>query len=590
MLIDERLRQPAVDLLGSLLHVRVMRGRHETGSSVQWRRIGLTLFATLCLGIAVFLSARPYFERALLVETTRLAELFRSTLNQALSRFQHLPKILKDDPLIIGAFFGVGLRDTNRRLADIAERAGVDAVYLLNPDGLTIAASNHARAQSFLGQNYGFRPYFQEAMRGENGTFFAIGATTRRPGYFIADRVLDATTTTIGVVAVKIDLAPLTESWSRSGERVFVSNADGVIFLSSDDALRYRGLEDIEPRRRDEIAAERQFADETLALLDWREEGNNRASLDGTLYQHVHLKVGTDGWRLHFLSSLANVTERAWLVSVLAVLILAVLMVLTMSLRSARMRAALMSSHRDRRALIAANTELRKAQDELQRTSKLTALGQLAASVTHELGQPLSALRNYLTAAELKDQGNALIAPVGGIVTRMEGITRQLRFFASPASDPLAKVDLADIVVEAAALVRHDADAADATLRIEAKGPIFVRGDRLRLEQVLVNLLRNAVTALDGCARRDVTVVATQSATQAILSVTDTGPGLDGRSIAQLAEPFHTTRASGTGMGLGLAISAEIVREHSGEMIAKDATGGGAVFTITFPIWIQRHG
>lgn len=561
-----------------------MRRVHQSLSGFSLQRLVPAILATLCVGVAVFLSVQPYFERASLAETTRRAQLFQSTLDQALTRFQHLPQVLREDPLIVGTFFGVEVHDTNRRLAAIADRSGVDAVYLLNSEGLTIAASNHAAAQSFLGQNYGFRPYFQEAMRGQHGTFFAIGATTRRPGYFIADSVQDGAGEIIGVVAVKINLAPLVESWARSGERVFVSNADGVIFLSSEDALRYRVLEPIDPFRRDEIAAERQFADEPLTMLDWQENSGNRAALDGTVFQHAKLKVGRHGWRLHYLSSLAPVTERAWLVSIAAILMLAVVTMLVLSLRSARMQAALLSSQRDRRALMAANTELREAQEELKRTSKLAALGQLAASVTHELGQPISALRNYLTAAELKDHGNPLIDQVDGIVTRMEGITRQLRFFATSSSDKHGAIDLSDIVKGAIALVAHDLEASGVTLHVDLDAPVLLRGDPLRLEQVLVNVLRNAIAAVEGAARREVRISAQTQGKEVVLTVADTGLGLCGRAFEQISEPFHTTRESGTGMGLGLAISAEIVREHGGEITAEDLPEGGAVFSVTLPL------
>ncbi|MEO1530941.1 MAG: ATP-binding protein [Pseudomonadota bacterium] len=542
------------------------------------------------MGAIVFFAARPYFETALLEETKRRAELFQTTLDQALSRFDHLPLILKDDPQVVAALYGIGESGMNRRLAKIADQARVDAVYLMDRDGLTIAASNHGKEGSFLGQNYGFRHYFEEAMRGRHGTFFAIGATTRKPGYFIAEGLRNADDETIGVIAVKIDLAPLVDRWARTGELVFVSNADGVIFLASDNALRYRVLEPLHPFRRDEIAAERQFADEPLKAIDWSAEAQDRASLEGVVYQHVELAVGDRGWKLHYLSPLGTVTERAWLVAIGTVLLLAVITVLSLSLRSARMRAALESSQRDRRALAAANTELRRTQEELKRSSKLAALGQLAASVTHELGQPISALRNYLTAAELTDGDNRLIAPVGGVVTRMEGITRQLRFFASPSSDAYSSIDLAEVVAGATTLVRHDAEAARAELRVSVGAGLHVLGDRLRLEQVLVNLLRNAIAAVEGRDQRSVNVSSQTEGQMVVLTVTDTGPGLGGRTFAILSEPFHTTRASGAGMGLGLAISNEIVREHGGQMSAEERPEGGASFSVTLPLEKGTHG
>ncbi|MEM7523362.1 MAG: ATP-binding protein [Pseudomonadota bacterium] len=549
------------------------------------RRIALlSIVSLLMIGLLALVVARPYFERQLLKETTGRAELFQTTLDQTLQRFQHLPLVLSEDPLIVGAFFGIGAADMNRRLEAIADRAGIEAVYLLNPDGLTIAASNYATAQTFLGQNYGFRPYFQEAMSGRHGTFFAIGATTLRPGYFIADGVRSVAGDVIGVVVVKIDLAALMRTWAGTGETVFVSNADDVIILASDPTLRYQTLAEIDALRRDEITAERQFGDEPLNALDWRAEDRSRALLNGDVFQHVWIPLDDAGWTLHFLGPLDAVTERTWLVAIGSMVVVAALAVLALAIRSQRMQAALVLAEDHRSALMAANEELRRTQAELERNSKLAALGHLAASVTHELGQPISALRNYLTAAEIKDEGNPLVQPMGRIVGRMEGIARELRFFARWSTEPMRPVDLSGVVDDALALVRHDAAGACVRVAWERPGePAFVLGNALRLEQVVVNLFRNAISAMDGRPARTLTVAIVVGAESVDLSVSDTGSGTGGRTLDQISEPFASTRRSGDGMGLGLAISAEIVREHKGGFALCANEEGGAVFTVSLP-------
>lgn len=576
-------RLQGIDGAARLGYSRIMQVVDQLAYSHAWRRIRLAAAATLALGVASFFAAQPWLERQLLVETERRGELFRSTLDQALSRFRHLTMILHDDPQVIGAFYGVGVPQTNERLAEIAGRAGLDALYLVGPDGVTIAASNYAQEPNFIGENYGFRPYFQAAMRAEQGALFAIGATTRKPGYFIADGVRAKGGDVIGAVAVKIDLAPLAEQWARSGELVFVSDADGVVILSSNPALRYRTLGPLPDARRAALESERRFGDEPLAPLDWQAREGGRAALFGTLYQHAAIPLEHQGWVLHFLQRREQVTERAWLVTAIIVCTAGAMTLLALTFRAARVRAALAASQKNRRALMAANAELRRAQVELQRSSKLAALGQLSASVTHELGQPISALRNYVAMAELSDPKNRLIEPVGRIVTRMEALTRQLRFFAARPPEAHVPLDLRAVARDAMALVRHDAEAAGATVALAPGAPAMVSGDALRLEQVLVNLLRNAVSAVEGAARREIEIETRQDGRAVRLSLRDTGPGLGGRSFETLAEPFHTTRDSGTGMGLGLAISAEIVREHGGRIAAADRPGGGAEFTVTLP-------
>ena len=195
-------------------------------------------------------------------------------------------------------------------------------------------------------------------------------------------------------------------------------------------------------------------------------------------------------------------------------------------------------------------------------------------------------MRNYLTAAELEadPQATELATNLGRIVQRMESITKQLRFFASPGDQNLEMFDLKDAVHGALNLVEHDVSANDITLDLDlSPEPGAIRGNRFRIEQVVVNLLRNAIAAMQDSDQRRLALKLDMTAAAANLSVLDTGHGLDGATIETLREPFHSTRASGEGMGLGLAISAAILREHGGELLAADRREGGAVFTLRIP-------
>ncbi len=151
----------------------------------------------------------------------------------------------------------------------------------MDGDGQTIAASNFDRPGSFLGQNYGFRPYFREAIAGGTGRFHAIGATTGLPGYFIADPVRGADGEIAGAIAIKVDLSVLEESWRNSGEQVLLANADGVVLLASDPAWQYRALYPLSEAQRAEIEAARQFTGQPLDPLDWSFEEAGRRGLAG---------------------------------------------------------------------------------------------------------------------------------------------------------------------------------------------------------------------------------------------------------------------------------------------------------------------
>ncbi|WP_050532139.1 ATP-binding protein [Pseudaestuariivita atlantica] len=511
-------------------------------------------------------------------------------------RFAHLPFVLAQDGALAAALGGTRLDEVRARLEGAAAQAGVDAIFLMDRTGLTIAASNHASAATFEGNSYAFRPYFIDALRGQEGRFYGIGATTRIPGYFLAGPVTDAGGDGIaGVIAVKVGLGRLEGEWSRSGETVLLVNADGVVILASDPDWRYATLDPIPAARRAEIDAARQFAGLPLDPLPISAVAEDQVMLDEARYLSVEAPVGDAGWRLIYLAREAPLRGQAWGAVVIAAALALALGVLALARRSRRIGAALAVAQADRTALRAANrrleteieerraaeTRLARAQDELARTSRLAALGKLAASVTHELGQPITAMRTYLTVAEMGD-ARAALPRIGGILERMQSITDQLKFFSRPVPDGMARVDLRDAVRGALDLLAPTL--AEARILPEVsmpEGAVPVRGNAMRLEQVLVNVIRNAADAVAGQYAPAISVTLDPGGT---IRVADNGPGLGGQSVETLVEPFHTTRASGEGMGLGLAISAGILADHGGRLDARDGPEGGAVFTIALPL------
>jgi len=561
----------------------------------------LVLIITAIIGaIGLFLASYAYFKNAELGRANNRILLYQSTLAAALDRFEHLPNILASDPLVFEALSGRGRDSLNRRLEGFASRAKVDAIYLMDETGLTIAASNYRDELTFLGQDYGFRPYFREAMAGETGEFFAIGATTGRPGYFVAEAVYGDDSEPLGVLAIKVDLSDLALAWSSGGEGVFVANADGIVVLSSNDLWRYRTLVPLSDDRKEEIIEDRQFADEPLTALDWSEEADDRVSLSGQQFLHIEAAVDKLGWRLHYLAEEGRVRERVWFTLITAAILGSSLFAFIFYRRTLRVQTALTTSQADQRKLRAVNAELANeieerraaerhledAQSELAKASKLAALGQLSASVTHELGQPLAAMRNYLTAAELDAQPiiTELAGNLGRVVQRMESITKQLRFFAAPGDDVLETFDLKDATHSALDLIQHDLNAAKVDLDVAlADGHVLMRGNRFRVEQVLINLLRNALAAMQDTDLGKLSIKVSSTPNAVELLIADRGHGLGGATIDELCQPFHSTRPSGEGMGLGLAISAAIVREHDGELIAKERENGGAIFILRFP-------
>jgi len=377
--------------------------------------IGLAILA-LAIVWGGYRVAEQYYVTSEVDAAARRAAPYVTSLISVLERYQVLPPILSEDAEIIEAAKGAASPTLNDKLARYAEATGADAVYLMDSDGWTIAASNWNQPKTFLGQNYGFRPYFLNALSGRSGEYFAIGATTGNPGYFVSHPVTSDDGKIIGVIAVKVDLRSLESGWQGSDVRVFVANSDGVIVLSGEHGWRYRTTNPLSAEARKTIAERKQFGRETLDPLGLVRE-DQIVSIDKLRFVEHSADVGRLGWRLHVFSPYQRVHERS--LAVMAATAVALLLILAISLfrRSERIRGLLIGSQRERDDLTRLNQELarqveerlqaeqrlQRAQKELRQNSKLAALGQLAASVSHELGQPLAAMKTYIAGIRLPD-------------------------------------------------------------------------------------------------------------------------------------------------------------------------------------------
>lgn len=550
------------------------------------RSVAIMLVSITALAIiAVFFVSLAYFKSLDREGADVRLTLYERSLNDTLERYQYFPFVLARDPLVMKALDGPPFDALNARLKQFAEKSDLEAIYLMDETGLVLGASNFDQAHSFVGQNYGFRPYFSEALAGERGNFFGVGATTGRPGYFVSEPVADASGTIKGVIAIKLDASELQQRWEAGGENVIASNVDGIVVLASNRAWLFRSLNPLPAERLQALVASKQFGNEQVKQLAWQRTGARSVRLDDESYIYAQASVEPINWTIHYLLSEGRAYERALLTTIMFGAGISLLVGFATYLRSKRIQAALATSQSDRRKLLEANRQLENAQSELARASKLAALGQLSASVVHELGQPIAALRNYLAAEELGNGGtpHPSQAKLNSVVDRMEGITKQLRFFTKPGEQALEPVLLHDVIAASVSLMQHDFEMANIELRLDIDRTLAVQGNRLRLEQVLVNLLKNALMSLREAGNNDLSVSATRTGSYARIAVEDNGVGLGGRELGQMQEPFYTTRSSGDGMGLGLAITASIIKEHDGALAAHDKPGGGAVFVVELP-------
>ncbi len=546
------------------------------------------LIATVAIAtLATFLGAHRYFERLETTAASNRMELYLRSLNETLRQHQHMPFVLAGDPRYSSALDpGAVEPEINVRLSQLARQAKLEAIYVMDASGVVLAASNAGLPDSFLGQNYGFRPYFQEALAGQRSDYFAIGATSGRPGYFVAEPVAFTSGSQRGVIAIKLDVSELQRSWESGAETVVAINKDNIIVLSSNPDWLYRPVIELAPDLRQTILNSRQFGNEPLLPLNWAESGDTKTVIDGTSYIAARGQSDWREWSVVYLQPESKVTRQTLVATVLFGSLIALLVGFATFLRSRRIGLAYAASERRRLALTQINRQLEQAQAELARSAKLSALGQLAASVTHELGQPISAFRNHLAAAEM---GGEITSPstaksLNKLVERMEAITKQFRYFARGTASDKARVDFADILGEVDHLLRADFEAEGVTLHITAlETPVQVQANKVMLEQALTNLLTNALHAVENEPGPEVRVDVTLADHRIEVRISDNGPGLDGVNLADLQEPFFSTKPSGIGMGLGLAIATEIIKDHGGELTL-EPSDKGAKFVVSLPV------
>lgn len=539
----------------------------------------------------------------------------RQTVNALeghLRRFEALPALLAQDDDVGALLSSPGdadrIRAMNRWLADTNALIESSDLYLIDLQGDTIAASNHARPDSFIGQNFSYRPYFTAARDGGSGRYFALGTTSGVRGYYFASPVRDGAGQVIGVLALKIGVDEIEAGWRARDYRILVTDPEGVVFMSTDPGWLYRGLLPLTPDRLDRLAATRRYSDAGLAELQFSETTTGDVALmrlaDGTGTAREYVAVATPmpraGWTVRVLLDTAPIRAQARL-AVLAfalLLLVGLLLAWTLVQRRARLaeRLAIHSAAQadlerqvaERTAdLTRANEDLHRMQADLVQAGKLAALGRMSAALSHEINQPLAAARNYADSADLLiDRGDlprakANIGQILGLIDRMAAIARHLRSVARKPDEPLKSVDLAAVVQDALAIAQARLGSAGTEVVLDLPADLPpVQGGPIRLQQVIVNVLSNAADAIEASADRRVHLSARTESDEVALCIRDHGPGVAPAIADRIFDPFFTTKQVGSGLGLGLSISYNIMKDFEGDMRVANHPEGGAVFTL----------
>jgi two-component system C4-dicarboxylate transport sensor histidine kinase DctB len=571
-------------------------------------------------------------------------DIYENTLTSELARYTYLPSLLSLNPDTVRLLQEPGnaaLTDkVNRYLAAVNRGAHSNTLYIMDLQGKTLASSNWDQAITFVGMNFAYRPYFLDALARGHGVFYGLGTTSKEAGYFYAERVY-AGDKVVGIATVKINLDKIEPVWKRGADTVVVADANGVIFLSTFDPWKFKSLIALSSEARATIAATRQYdapgALEAIGLVEqnrinagtaverfasYVDLRRNIPALLGPRFLAVSRPVSGTDWKIVTLSNIKPAESAALNVAIgtglgLAFVTVFILFVLQrrriiaqeLATKSALRRLndelerkvsrrtdALSRANRSLKVEIAErkSTEavLKSTLQELVQAGKMAALGQMSASITHELNQPLAALRTLSDNALIFIQRGQVpgaqqnLEIICELTERMGKITSQLKRFARKSPAFLEPVSLHAALANALFLLDARLRRSEVRLvRIEPDVEVYGLAEATRLEQVLVNLIANALDAMTMTAARadasgELTISITSDADDVSISVHDNGPGLTDEALAHLFEPFFTTKDQGEGLGLGLTISMSIVKEFGGALSAHNRAEGGAEFVI----------
>lgn len=582
----------------------------------------------LC-GLAVAMSAGSYLGREDALQTLEAqartdASLKVAHLRAVLERPRALPMLLSRDRQLADT---LERPDPQRRLSldqkleEIVADTNAAVIYVIGRDGIAIASSNWQEPTSFVGNDYTFRAYFTKAMAGGTAEHFALGSVSKRPGLYISQRI-EGASGPLGVVVAKMEFDQIETDWRMAGRPTFVTDQNGVVLITSIPSWRFMAMTPLAADSLEAIRTSLQFGDAPLtpvpiSLIEPMSQGVERVSavMPGERqrdFLRLAIAVPSTGWSLDYLvetdAAVAASVQSRRLQGLALVLPLAALAAFLLARRQqaigrlarelaareelerrVRERTEALTSARDRledeiAGHRATETKLQGVQQELVHANRLAILGQVAAGVAHEINQPLATIRAYADNARVfltRAQPGPVdenLESIAALTDRIGTITDELKTFSRKGRAPSGPVSVRTMVESAVMLLKSRfAGRLDALQIALPDDDLHVLGDRVRLEQVLINLLQNALEALSGRsdARVDVRVETVDD--DVLLHVRDNGPGISPAIMSALFTPFNTSKERG--LGLGLVISRDILADYGGR-IAVESSDGGAHFTI----------
>jgi two-component system C4-dicarboxylate transport sensor histidine kinase DctB len=556
-------------------------------------RIFITLF--VIFGILLILITNLALTARFSQETTKQAELrlqlYTNSIESELERNRFITLLIAGDPNLHTI-----LRKNNEKMLNQYVQKHTkyytQNITLLDPNGFPFVRNK----ENSTNNQHSNQGYFKSAIKSDQIIFTTIlNQSENEENKFIYSHSIKESNQILGVIVNEVSLIKTENAWVNNSEAVIVTNKNDKILLSSKPEWFTSQI-----ANQSSSAQPKNLLNSVQSFTHW-EELPAKAFLNKNTLLQLEAWFNKNEWRILYYTTYAPVREKVNGIIALEITALAILLTLIFYLLSRRSRIQSIIFMEESNNLRHMNSRLQNeinerekaeknlkvAEQSLAQNSKLAALGEMSAAVSHELNQPLAAMKTYLAGAKLllqrsrPDEALSSFQRIDDLIERMATITKQLKSHARKGSDELVEVDLKIVISDALNIMSSQLNILQVEYsQILPEQPVIVLGDQIRLEQVMINLLRNALDAMANTKTPKLEIIL-KITSNAVISVKDNGQGID--DLESLFEPFYTTKKPGDGVGLGLAISSGIIKDLGGRLVARNNKNPGAVFEIYLP-------
>ena len=561
-------------------------------------RARVFLFSLSVLFVVLLVATNSFFTSKYLNDIKQEGEI-RLTQNERnivseLQKNSVIPQFLVRDQSIWNALLSNNFSSLPQMFFEFIDEISIESITLMDRTGQIVAVAGKEN----LNVNSSNKIIFNTAISTNDTVMNIIEKNENEFGFFYS-RKIENDQRVLGVLSIEVDLKKFENSWKSAGDRIFISNGEGKIVLATEPT--WKGLSD-------DLAWKNQNSKNIIkrgysVAKGWVDSNESDQYFNDSSFVRFNKNIPILNWKISSFENYSGVRERVNTILALEILIFLLLLVLSLySLnRKKILRLNLFEEEtiklRELNKKLETEMEQRKrveknllaVEQTLEQHSKLAALGEMSAAISHELNQPLAAMKTYLAGASLLLKRNrpqetvAALMRIDGLIHRMGEITKQLKSFARKNTESFVPLNFNDAILEAMSIMEPQLKQSGIKIDTNIPSePVLIVGDQQRLEQVIINLIRNAIDALDDTKLPSITISLYKN-NSVRFSIRDNGKGIN--NLEKLFEPFQTSKDPGKGLGLGLAISSNIISELGGSLSGENLTPTGAEFTIKLPLF-----